>query len=378
MTATEETDLGTVLIVEDEQELAEILEYSLNKEGLQTVKASDGLAACRLVGEHHPDLILLDINLPVLDGWEVCRLIRGHEEKRIASIPIIMLTALNFGEARLKGLLLGADAYIGKPYSVREVVLQTRNLLRRRHQQRSLGETTGGHRRGSALAADIQMALLHELRNQMLIIRGFSELMTKKEAVIPAEKSRTYLEAISQSSAYLSALAEEFLMVRRLEDGQLELPCQRQDPAAVAREVAALLQPAAREKGIALLVDCRERTGLLLLNRTALMVALSSLLENAVKYSPQGSTVTLECSEPPDGGMHLTVHDEGPGVAAEERERIFERFYRGAATRDQTRGTGLGLYIARTLTRVMGGEISLANRPGKVSRFTLTLPAPIT
>jgi DNA-binding response OmpR family regulator len=123
-------DLGQikVLIVEDEVELAEILEHNLRKNGLATIMAHDGLAACRMVGQEHPDLILLDIMLPDLDGWEICRMVRSHPELATARTPIIMLTALATVGDRLRGLELGADAYIPKPYSPREVVVKARQL----------------------------------------------------------------------------------------------------------------------------------------------------------------------------------------------------------------------------------------------------------
>ena len=113
-----------VLIVEDEVELAEMLDHNLRKNGLATLFAHDGLTACRLVGSEAPDVILL----PDLDGWEICRMVRSHPEPAIARTPIIMLTALSAVNDRLRGMELGADAYLPKPYSPREVVLKSTRL----------------------------------------------------------------------------------------------------------------------------------------------------------------------------------------------------------------------------------------------------------
>jgi two-component system, sensor histidine kinase and response regulator len=120
-----------VLIVEDEVELAEMLDHNLRKQGLATLFAHDGLTACRLVGSEAPDVILLDILLPDLNGWEICRMVRSHPEPAIARTPIIMLTALSAMNDRLRGMELGADAYLPKPYSPREVVLKTIRLAER-------------------------------------------------------------------------------------------------------------------------------------------------------------------------------------------------------------------------------------------------------
>ena len=127
-----------ILIVEDEPDLAEVLSYQLQHQGFSTLVAGDGLSACRLAGSENPDLILLDVLLPDLDGWEVCRLIRSRHEHEIGSVPIIMLTALDSRNDRLKGLEAGADAHISKPYSIREVILTAQRLIDRRRRERFL------------------------------------------------------------------------------------------------------------------------------------------------------------------------------------------------------------------------------------------------
>lgn len=129
--ATELSDPPRVLIVEDEAELAEMLEHNLHRHGMQPIIAHDGLTACRLVGSEAPDVILLDILLPDLDGWDICRMVRAHPQPAIARTPIIMMTALGSIADRCRGLELGADAYLSKPYSLREVILKTTQLVDR-------------------------------------------------------------------------------------------------------------------------------------------------------------------------------------------------------------------------------------------------------
>jgi DNA-binding response OmpR family regulator len=118
-----------VLIVEDEESLAEILDYNLTKHGFEVCRAADGLEACRVIGRERPDLILLDILLPLLNGLEICRMVRDHEDTAIARTPIIMLSALASEKDRLKGTVLGADLYLPKPYNIKEVIASCRELL---------------------------------------------------------------------------------------------------------------------------------------------------------------------------------------------------------------------------------------------------------
>jgi DNA-binding response OmpR family regulator len=130
--AATESAAGKVLIVEDDEYIAELLRYWFSRAGYLTRTAADGLAACGMVQQERPDVILLDLMLPGLDGREVCRLIRRHGDIRIASIPIIMLTALSAVEDQVRGLSLGADLYMAKPYSVRDVLNAAGGLIGRR------------------------------------------------------------------------------------------------------------------------------------------------------------------------------------------------------------------------------------------------------
>ena len=119
----------SILIVEDEQVLADVLDYNLRRAGFLTEVAPDGLSACRAVGSRRPDLVLLDIMLPDLNGWEICRLIREHDDIDVASTPIVMLTALGSESDRERGTKLGADAYLTKPYSLKELVSLAETII---------------------------------------------------------------------------------------------------------------------------------------------------------------------------------------------------------------------------------------------------------
>lgn len=360
-----------ILIVEDEIELAEVLEYNLRKEGYEVLTAFDGLSACRLIGAEWPDLVLLDILLPDLDGWEVCRLLRSHHDDELASTPVVMLTALGALDDRLRGLELGADAYMAKPYAVREVMLRVRQLLAKRRERAALVAEMKALRAGAELQADLQDLMFHELRNQMMIIGGFSGLLVRDVKSVPATEC---LEAIQRSAEYLSSLAEGFLLVRQIESGVFELPREEVALNAVLDELAELYRLRAAAKQVTLRLEA-VAVPPQPLHSGAVRVILSSLLENAIKYSDDGTTVSLRLAAV-DGGSHVEIEDEGPGVPKAEAERIFDRFYRGERLNAATRGSGLGLYVARTLARHLGGEISLRGAQGRGTCFTVHFPIP--
>lgn len=360
-----------VLIVEDEPELAELLDYNLRRHGYRTEIAVDGLSACRRIGAARPDLILLDLMLPDLDGREICAMVRSHPDPETAPTPIIMLTALGTLEDRVRGVEAGADIYLSKPYSVREVLVQTKRLIERRHAQRETEAALSRLERTGHQEEQWRQMLFHELRNQLLVISGYSNRLADKE---PApELAREYAQAIQRGADYLSRLAEEFLLLRSIESDQQSLPSEPVNPLWLLEDVVGLYRPLAAREGQQLVLRTLGTPAPFATHAGALRLILSSLLENAVKYGKLGGSIEVELIFAAEE-LRITVVDNGPGIHPEEIERIFEKFYRGAQETGRSAGHGLGLYSARTLTRALGGELRAANRPGGGAEFTLSLP----
>jgi signal transduction histidine kinase len=362
---------STVLIVEDEFEVAELLQFNLQAAGFHTLIAHDGLTACRTIGQQQPDLVLLDVLLPDLTGWEICRMIRGHAEPSVATLPVVMLTALASVEDKLRGLELGADDYIPKPFAAREVVLKVRNLLNKAKASPAAVAQLRRLEAGREAQLESQSLLFHELKNKLVVIGGFANRLVAEP--VGDERSRQYAHAIHRASAYLATLAEEILLLRRVENGVLSLPAEELDLNEVARDVDSLHRAPAGENGIRLRLESAVQGKVARGNTLAVTICLSNLVENAIRYSPGDTTVVVRTGWD-RGRVFLEVEDEGPGIPEDERKQVFERFYRGRASQGVD-GTGLGLYVVRTLARAMGGEATLADRPGGTgTRARLSLP----
>lgn len=371
----EERSRGLVLVVDDEPELAEMLMYSLQQQGYAALSAGDGFNACRLIERERPDLILLDIMMPDLDGWEVCRLLRSVPDEDIASIPVVMLTALSDLNDRLRGLELGADAYVAKPYSLREVLALTDNLITRRRRELAQREELVRLRSREELSADIQSLLFHELRNQLVVIGGFSNLLARGDMEAQPSRTRDYLQAIHRSSDYLSLLAEEFQMVSHIEYGRLQLPLEPIDVRPLLDEVFALFRPLAEQRGVCLDLSAGDAPALVRSHRAALKVVFSNLVDNAVKFSSSGKVVGARLvRESADALLGVEISDSGPGISAEEQDLVFRKFCRGRSGRHHSRGSGLGLYMVRTLVQALGGTVRLESQLDQGSRFTVLLP----
>lgn len=344
---------GKVLIVEDEPEILEPLSHFLRRAGFTVLQAEDGLSACRMIGSQKPDLVLLDILLPDLDGWEVCRLLRQHPEPRVATTPVIMLTALNADEDKLRGLELGADVYLPKPYSLREVLLMAGNLIERRRRQDHLEEKLAILSRTVEQQEELHGLLFHELRNQLSVLSGFTQFLATDGS---APYGGNCLTAMQRSTSYLQQLAEDFLLIRRVQSGSFTLPLEELPVHEIAAEMVNLYEPVAGRRRVTLRFLCEGDVAAVQANRSALRIILSALIDNALKYGPTDSLVTVVCRFA-DDRVALEVYDAGDGIPPGEQEKIFEQFYRGTGvSRQLAPGSGLGLYGVRVLTRAMGGD----------------------
>ena len=361
-----------VLIVEDDEDLVHLLEYNLSKKGFATMAALDGLDACHLIEKEKPDLILLDIMLPGLSGLEICRIIRSHDHEEISDIPIIMLTALGSLEAKLKGIEMGADDYIPKPFSLKEVLIKVERLIGREKKKKQLNSEVKRLEEGEKRQTDFQSMLFHELKNQLVIIGGYSSIITKRQG-LALEKYRHCAGVINECSCFLNSLAEEILLLSRLETGEYPLPLEDICPKELSQQIISVLLQRAKQKEISIYFKRAGKIPIMKLNSTALKLSLSNLIENAIKYSPKNSSIRVCLISQRENEVFVEVKDNGPGIPEKEMGKIFNKFYRGENVKNTTKGTGIGLYLTKILIEEMGGMIEVESKDGNGSCFRVML-----
>jgi signal transduction histidine kinase len=211
----------------------------------------------------------------------------------------------------------------------------------------------------------------HELRTPLTSIIGYLEL-TLDDATL-TEEQRGYLDVVDHNADRLLKLVDDLLFVAQLEAGELEVRASEVDLAAVARQAVAEAQPRAAANGIALTCDA-DAVVPVHANKRRLLQVLDNLVSNAIKFSPAGGDVRVSVSHP-DGMARLEVADTGIGIAADDQQRLFERFFRTATVAEQHfPGTGLGLYIARAIVEAHGGTIAVSSEPGEGTSFSVELP----
>jgi len=213
----------------------------------------------------------------------------------------------------------------------------------------------------------------HELRTPLTSIRGFVEAL-EDGAVAEPEKAQRFLGKVRTHADRMAALVDDLLELSRLESGDRAPEWEETLPAEVAEDVVASFSGLATRKDISLRREDRGAPAVVT-DPERLRRVLENLVDNAVKYTPDGGGVAVTTSAGPDGSARVEVADDGPGIAPEHQARIFERFYRVDKARSrELGGTGLGLSIVRHLAEGMGASVSVESEPGKGSKFTLTLP----
>lgn len=375
----------TLLLVDDEEANLDLLEVLLAGEGYTSVvRTSDARQAVPLWERHAPDLVLLDLHMPHLDGFGVLAELRARtppDDYR----PVLVLTADATVEAKERALSSGASDFLGKPIDATEALLRVRNLLETRVLYRELG---GELARSAAMAAEnarlfaeAQAAVeaqqhtlavvAHDLRNPICAIRMDAEMLGAVLGAEAAPFARESLERIGRTAVRLDGLIQDLLDVSRIERGRVALELAPHPPAALLARAAEELGSLAAAHGVRLEVDPGEAPPVRA-DAARVLQIVGNLVGNAVKFTPRGGSVTLACAAEGDDRVRFSVADTGPGIAPEEVPHLFGAFWQ--AREADRRGLGLGLAIARGLVEAHGGRIWVETAPSRGATFLFTLP----
>ena len=376
-----------ILVIDDTPENLLTLMAALGSE-FRLQFASSGAMGIDLAQAAPPDLILLDVMMPEMDGYETCR--RLKTDPRLHAIPIIFVTALAESDAESSGLALGAADYITKPINVEIARQRIRNLIEREQLHQEVKE----HRdhleeivqaRTVALSVAREAAeaanratntflrnVSHELRTPMTVIMGMTELAMRRAS---DPKQADQLESVKQHSAQLLALINDVIDIAELEADQLGIERSRFKLASVLDALRGLFSKDAGDKGLALSVAADSALAELTLLGDPLRLGqiLQNLSANAIKFTSQGSvSVSASLSEQSqeDVLVRFEVRDTGIGIASQDQKRIFRLFEQGdGSTTRRYSGTGLGLALSQRLVELMGGTIAVQSQPGSGSVF---------
>lgn len=408
-----------ILYVEDDVSSRMLVNQVLRAAGYEVMEAEDGMAGIRLAQENRPDLILMDINMPGLDGYAAATKIKGMPG--LADTPIIAVTANVVEGDRERALTAGCDGYLPKPIDVDALPDQIDEFLGgrrervdkeaersylREHSQRlvdRLEEKVAALTRSDAMKSRFIAIAAHELRTPVTVIRGYLDILQDPNGPLTGADpdATTLLEGISNGVRRLQEIVEDMLDVTRIEAKALELRIAPVRLDEAAEKAVALHREIAQERKVTLTLESMRPLPTIWGDGARIQQILGHLINNAIKYTPNGGNVTVSGRAvskkqldakatkrlPDDNYVEIIVTDTGIGIDPAEEDRIFEQFYevRDPSLHSTSKtdfmggGAGLGLAITRGVAEAHGGWVwveSEGNDPERCpgSRFHVALP----
>jgi two-component system, sensor histidine kinase and response regulator len=355
-----------ILVVDDQAANIQIVGAVLGKLGYEIIPASDGATALKRVALRMPDLILLDLLMPGMNGYEVCLQLKLNSEWK--EIPVIFLSAADDKDMIVRALDSGGVDYVTKPFNQAELISRVRTQL----------ALKGARDRLKQLAEDkdeLLGILAHDLKNYLGGINMSAELMNGQIKDLNDERLLQLSENMIRSSALAMAFLKEFLANSASDHGLIVKPT-AVNLAEVAQAAVGQYQEAARRKKIKIETDFPGEAVIALADFFALDQIFDNLISNALKFSPENKSIFVSVRSV-NHHAECVVRDEGPGFTAEDKAKMFRRYGRlSARPTGGEPSTGLGLSIVRKLVSGMGGELSCESVPGSGAKFTIRLPRP--
>lgn len=355
----------SILLVDDTAENLRLLAGMLATRGFDARPVTNGPDALDAIAHEPPDLILLDVNMPGMNGFEVCTRIRERPEWQ--DIPVIFLTALTDVSDKVKGFAAGGVDYITKPFQLEEVLARVTSHLALRKARRDLERTVQQLRETEQLRDDLTHMIVHDLRSPLTSLLMQLSLVRMD---VEGEIANSVDEA-SASAQRLSDLASTLLDVSRLEEGKMPINRAPTDLVKLAGEVRAGLEKMESDRVIDLIAP-----GPVIASCDVGLIrrVLENLVSNGIKHSPTGGKLSIQVKSLP-GRTRVAVQDEGQGVPMEARQRIFQKFGAAAVRKDRAyHSVGLGLAFCKLAVEAHGGTIGVEDATPHGSVFAFELP----
>jgi two-component system, sensor histidine kinase and response regulator len=365
-----------ILVVDDDRLNIRILGGILKSEGYELAEAATGERALEVYQEFKPHLVLLDVMMPGIDGFETCRRLKKTHGDDCA--PVIFITAKNLSDDVVEGLNAGGADYLPKPFKAKEVLARIRSHLHNQllaENQKLLVEQL--NKADAAKTRFLGMAA-HDLRNPLSSIRGLAEFLRDGTVGQLTPDQLDLVETIHSASQSMLTLVNELLDVATIESGELKIKTAPHNLSDIITKSVYLTNIEAAKKQTHVDFDPPRPTLMTNIDAGKIQQVVENLLSNAVKYSPPGSIITVEVRE--EIALHtcgFSVKDQGPGIPDSERHKLFKDF--GRLSAQPTAGensTGLGLAICRKIVEAHQGSIVAENLPGRGCEFRVTLPLP--
>lgn len=373
--------LHRVLVVDDEKPLLLGLKTTMERAGYQVMTAGNGAEALHLVQSYRPDIIISDVMMPPPNGFELRKIL--SQDQDTAAIPFIFLTARTSQSDKLFGLNLEVDDYITKPFDRQELVARVQAILRRVQLSRQSVQAEAQNQI-DRLRREIIQNVSHELRTPLAVVLMNLDVILGSRLEQDPQQVRQYISSALSSANHLRRLVDDLIIVSSLDQDkfnplreEIDLKFEFYTP------IEECLQYWAEKK--TLKPHFNVASDLTLYGpKLEFRQAVHHLVDNACKFSPDGGQIEIILTGNNAGGFILTVSDQGPGIPADQREKVFERYYQiSQGTTRLADGLGIGLTIVRTVARYMGGDAIVIPsdtgcRVGMITKFNSAINHAVT
>lgn len=358
--------MSLILIVDDTEDNREVLAGMLTAKGYQTQIAVDGMDALDMVEKQLPDLILLDVGMPRMNGYQVARHLKDHEHT--CHIPIIFISSQSGVEDKVKAFEVGGVDYITKPFQLLEVLARVESQLMMARQRKEIQAL-------SAHKDELIRIVSHDLQNPIGIISGYVHLLIEEIQIAAPEAPHllSWLETVSHTSDYMFSIVENLLDVARIERG-LPLLFKVISVNELLEETFRSFQLMAHEKDIQFDFIPLAEDVQIKVDKSRIQQVIHNLLSNSIKYTPLHGEISL-VAHIEDASLVIDITDTGLGIPESDLPHIFEQFYRiNTIEHREAKGTGLGLTVAKGIVDQHGGDIVVSSHVGEGSVFSVSLP----
>lgn len=361
-----------ILIVEDEEDFQRLVEDQLKIAGYEVQSAPHGADALKTLGSFVPDVIVADVAMPVMDGFEFCKRVREHSEW--VDIPFIFLSAHGDKLQMRAGMDVGADEYLTKPIDLDDLLFAIRSRLERVREVRRKYDSEI-----DAIKDDLFVYLPHELRTPLNAIKGFTELLLKDPLELPSERKKELLFRVQNGYNRLERILENILLLQELQSINAR-PEKLGETAKLAildwktlvSDIIKQYRPIADRKEVTLSTELRGGHYRFAVRHKFFRALIVELLDNAIKFTSAGGSVQVYVVGTKEG-LEIRVCDSGPGIPPETRARIFTAFYQHDRKTIEQQGLGLGLALVKKTVDLYKGSIVVGEWKDGGSEIRITL-----
>lgn len=358
-----------ILIVDDEPTARETLADLLALQEYTLGFAANGQETLACMVEFQPDLVLLDVMMPHMDGYEVCRRLKA--DKKWLNVPVILVTALDGRDDLVRGLDAGADEFLSKPVNGAELRARVRSMLRIKKAYDDLFSTL-------KLREELADMIVHDMKNLLNTISHYTELLLLRDTLQPAETEM--VNGINLQLHRLDTFANDILLVAKMEENRLILHRTKVDVNQLVKNVQSNHRVVAESKQIGMVADLPADSKPMPLDKNLFSRVLDNLLSNALKFSPAESAVTIRVaysdnnsSGPESAALCLQVIDNGPGVPANQHDKIFDKFKIIDLKKKGISQIGLGLAFCKMVVEAHGGRIYVTDNEPQGAIFNIEI-----